>query len=254
MKKICFITTVPGTLESFVIKTAEYLHNSGEFDVTFVCDADDRFAESLPDYIHYRPVPMKRGINLGGIKAIRQMKKLFKEEKFDIVQYSTPNASLYASIAAKSAKIPVRLYCQWGIVYVAFSGIKRKIFKCIEKKVCKLSTWIEPDSFGNLRFSRAEGLYNESKNSVIEAEAMGVPVIVTDIPGPVDAMSEGKTGLIVKKADVESLKSAMLSIYNDDKMRNDFASNTLEFVKNRFEQKQLLLHILKDRKRLLGDK
>ena len=50
-----------------------------------------------------------------------------KEQQFDMVQYSTPNASMYASFAAKSAKIPVRLYCQWGMVYVTMSGIKRKV-------------------------------------------------------------------------------------------------------------------------------
>lgn len=34
---------------------------------------------------------------------------------------------------------------------------------------------------------------------VVEAEAMGVPVIVTDIPGPTDAMIPDETGLVVKK-------------------------------------------------------
>lgn len=73
-----------------------------------------------------------------------------------MVQYSTPNASLYAALAAKLAGVPVRLYCQWGMAYVGFHGIKRVIFKRIEKLVCTLSTWVEPDSFGNLKFSHAE--------------------------------------------------------------------------------------------------
>ena len=67
-----------------------------------------------------------------------------------MIQYSTPNASLYAALAGKLAGIPVRLYCQWGMVYVGFEGIKRQVFKAIEKIVCKLSTWIEPDSVSNL--------------------------------------------------------------------------------------------------------
>ena len=377
MKKICFITTVPGTLKSFVLQTAKRMYESGEFDISFICAEDKEFAESLPKYIHYIPVTMKRGINLYGIKATYEMYKIFKKEKFDLVQYSTPNASLYASLASKLAKIPVRLYCQWGIVYVSFSGFKRKIFKTIEKTVCRLSTWIEPDSFGNLKFSREEGLYDESKSSVvwngsamgvdlerfdiakrsvwneeirqeysipkdafvygfvgrvttdkgvnelfeafddisrvkenayllmvgrrekeineqllqkaesnprviftgnvsdperyyasmdvfvlpsyregfgssvIEAEAMGVPVIVTNIPGPIDAMSEGVTGLIVKKADVPSLNDAMSTIYENSDMREKFAMASRNFAGKNFDQKELTAYIIKDRKRLM---
>ncbi len=376
MKKICFITTVPGTIKSFVLPTAAGMHEDGEFDISFICNEDDEFAKSLPDYIHYFPVKMKRGINLYGIKATYEMYKIFKREKFDLIQYSTPNASLYASLASKLAKIPVRLYCQWGIVYVSFSGIKRKIFKVIEKTVCRLSTWIEPDSFGNLKFSRSEGLYSEKKSSVvwngsasgvdtqrfdaakkitwrdqikkeygipndafvygfvgritkdkgvyelfeafkeistvktdsyllmigrketedsavaeaeknphvvftgnvndperyyaamdvfilpsyregfgssvIEAEAMGVPVIVTDIPGPIDAMSNGVTGVTVIKADVDSLKAAMYQMYENDEQREKFASASRNFAVTKFEQKELISHIIDDRKRLIG--
>lgn len=167
MKKICFITTVHGTLLSFVLDLAKYLYKTGEFEIWFVCNANDEFKKILPDYIHYYPVNMRRGINLDGVKAIHELKKLFKKEKFDLVQYTTPNASLYASIAAKQAKVPVRLYCQWGILYVGFSGIKRKIFKSIEKIVCRNSTHIEPDNKLNLEFSHNEGLYPENKGYVI---------------------------------------------------------------------------------------
>lgn len=350
MKKICLITTISGTLRSFVVGTAEFLHRKAGYDVTFICDNDDAFAASLPPYMHYIPIPMKRGVSLGGIGAMLKMVKVFRRERFDMVQYSTPNASLYAALAAKLAGVPVRLYCQWGMAYVGFHGIKRVIFKRIEKLVCTLSTWVEPDSFGNLKFSHAEGLYPENKGSVIwngsasgvnlnkfdnsqkpvwraeirekyaipddaivfgfvgritrdkginellaafkaflqknsgayllivgnpelspavdmslyqwaqeqahtifcgrtstvekylaamdayilpsyregfgmvvvEAEAMGVPVIVTDIPGPTDAMIPDETGLVVKKADVDSLVSAMEALAASPETRQRF--------------------------------
>lgn len=124
MKKICFVTTIPMTIKAFVLDTAKYLHEKGDFDISFICNNDEEFAASLPEYIHYYPVSMERGISLGGFKAMFTMKRIFKEQKFDLVQYSTPNASCYASLAAWLAKIPARLYCQWGIAYVGFSGIK----------------------------------------------------------------------------------------------------------------------------------
>lgn len=124
MYKICFVTTISLTLKSFVLELAKYLHATGDFEIHFVCDHDAEFEKTLPEYIHYNPISMKRGISFDGLKAIREMKKYFKQEKFDLIQYSTPNASCYASIAAKQAKIPCRLYCQWGIAYVGFQGIK----------------------------------------------------------------------------------------------------------------------------------
>lgn len=167
MKKICFITTVSGTLKTFVLETAKYLYGNGEYDITFICDNDDKFADSLPDYIHFIPVSMSRGVNIRGFKAIKEFKKIFKEQKFDIVQYSTPNASFYASIAAKRVKVPVRLYCQWGIRYAGFSGISRWLFKALEKLVCKNSTDIRAVSPMNKDFAIAEGLYNPSKVKVL---------------------------------------------------------------------------------------
>ena len=381
MKKICFISTIPSTLRTFVLKTAIYLHENTDWDISFICSEDEEFASELPEFIHYFPVPMERGISISGIKSMMQMKKIFVKEKFDLIQYSTPNASLYAALAGKLAGIPVRLYCQWGMFYVGFEGIKRQVFKAIEKIVCKLSTWIEPDSVSNLNFAHEENLYPQTKGSVIwngsacginlekfdisqkikyrkdirekynfpedsfvygfvgritkdkginellaafkqiyesnsnvylmmvgttekddtvdeslflwskkcehviytgftdiveqylsamdtyilpsyregfgmgvvEAEAMGVPVIVTSIPGPVDAMKENETGIVVKKGSIKELLRAMKKLYEDKHIRKEYSSNAYDFAINNFEQKKLFGKILLDRKRLLGE-
>ena len=167
MKKICFVTTISGTIRSFILKTAIYLHENTDWDISFICNYDKEFENELPDFIHYYPISMERGISIGGIKAMFEMRKIFKREKFDMIQYSTPNASLYASMAGFLARVPVRLYCQWGMAYVGFNGLKRKIFKFVEKTVCHLSTWIEPDSYSNLNFAHKEKLYSKNKGSVI---------------------------------------------------------------------------------------
>ncbi len=378
MTKICYITTVSLTLDMFVLESAKYIHEHTDWDITFVCNDDESFQKRLPDYIHFYPIKMERGISLAGVKAMLEMKHFFQKQKFDLIQYSTPNASLYASMAGKFAKIPVRLYCQWGIAFVGFTGVKRIIFKIIEKTVCRLSTWIEPDSNSNLKFSHEEGLYPEEvgsvigkgsacgvnldkfdaakkgeyrkqvrerfgipadtfvfgyvgritrdkginelleatkriirKNenvylmmvgpeevddtvyqelydwskssshikyvgftrvveqfmaamdcyvlpsyregfgmSVVEAEAMAVPVIITNIPGPVDGMVKDVTGLVVEKKDVSGLEEAMQKMMNSDTVF--YGKNGLDFVQNGFEQQKLFSLILADRKRLLG--
>lgn len=167
MKKICFITTVSLTMRVFVVETAKYLHEQLGWDVSLICSPDEEFAATLPEYLHYIPVKMNRGMDLTALKSIRDFVRVFRREQFDMVQYSTPNAACYASIAAKIAKVPVRLYAQWGIRYTGLSGISRKVFKTIEKMVCKKSTIVKAQSPMNRQFAIDEGLCEPEKISVV---------------------------------------------------------------------------------------
>lgn len=168
MIRICFVTTVAITIKSFLVDFAKFLTEKENYDVTFICNDDVSMKEFINKKIHYIPVSMKRGIGFDGLKVIKKLTSIFKSEKFDIIQYSTPNAALYASVAAKKANCQNRLYCQWGIRYMGFDkGIKRFIFKSIEKYICRNSTVIEVESNSLLNFGISEGLYNRSKASVI---------------------------------------------------------------------------------------
>jgi glycosyltransferase involved in cell wall biosynthesis len=381
MYKVCFVTTISLTLKTFVLDFAKAMHETGDFEIHFVCDYDPDFEKMLPAYIHYHPVAMKRGVSFDGLKAIREMHQYFLKEKFNLVQYSTPNASCWASIASKMAGIPCRLYCQWGIAYVGFRGLKRWIFKQIEKLVCRCSTKIEPDSYGNLRFSHKEKLYgaekscviwngsasgvniskfdisrkvgwrNEIRNqytipekavvytfigritkdkginelfeaskklmdsladvylllvgpmeksesvdatlhqwsqeekrviyigytnrveqylaasdvyvlpsyregfgsAIIEAEAMGVSVIASDIPGPADAMVHEKTGVLTSKADAQKLYEQMLIMYKNANLRTEYGNNGAVFARESFEQTELFKRMLADRYAQIGE-
>ena len=166
-KKICMVTTVSLTMKSFVVEMAKYLHERAGYDITLICDNDDDFAKSLPEYLRYIPVKMARGIDFSALSSIKQLTEIFKREKFDLVQYATPNASFYASIASRLANVPIRLYCQWGIRYVGLSGLSRKIFKFLEKIVCMNSTYVKSQSFKNRQFAIDEKLCKAEKISVI---------------------------------------------------------------------------------------
>jgi len=107
MKKICYIVTVPITIRSFFIPQLKYLAENG-FDVSVVCSPDSNLQQELGEKITYYPIDIPRGISLSGsIKAIKNLLELFKIEKYDLIQYSTPNAALYSAIAGKIAGIKV---------------------------------------------------------------------------------------------------------------------------------------------------
>lgn len=176
MIKICFVTTVSLTIKSFLLDFSKYLIENQDYDVTFICNTDETLYSICNEKTHYIPVDMKRGVGFDGLKVISRLERIFKEQKFDIIQYSTPNAALYTSIAAKRARCSNRLYCQWGIRYMGFDGgLKRLLFKMIEKTTCKNSSIIECESFSLYDFSVEEGLYKPEKASVIwNGSACGV--------------------------------------------------------------------------------
>ena len=176
MKKICFVTTISSTIKAFLIDFAEYLVNQHGYEVFFICNTDNDLQNHLNEGMHYIPISMKRGISFDGIKAIMHMKKIFEREKFDIIQYATPNASLYASIAAKMVGTENRLYTHWGSRYMGYKGgLERFIFKTLEKITCFNSTIIETESKSLLEYSVKDGLYPKEKSSVIwNGSACGV--------------------------------------------------------------------------------
>src|SRR5690625_3815702 len=381
-KKICFVTTKSITITSYILGQLHYLTKHC-YDVIVISDNDADVKRVLGKKINYLPVKMKREIDFTHTpKCIFTLYRVFRKDKYRIVQYSTPNAAFSTSIAAWLARVPVRLYCQWGIRYVGFTVFKRRIFKLLEKLICTLSTNIQPDSKGNLLFSHKEGLYSNKKSSVIwngsangvdlvkfdiakkpewrkiirskyklslydlvlgfvgrldkdkgidelleafkitsniypniklliigpgdkndglnqkllewsrssksiiytgftnkvekyistldvlvqpsyregfgsvviEAEAMGVPVIVTDIPGPTDAMKIDVTGLVVPKATVLPLVNAIEYMNLNPENRKEMSKNSIEFAQKNFDQAKLLNFILEDKNRLYKEK
>lgn len=174
-KKICFVTTLSGAIKSFLLDLSHYLVEKENYDVTFICSEDPSLYEYTNDNIHYIPVKMKRGIAFDGISAIYKLYKIFRREKFDIVQYSTRNGGTYASIAAWMARIKTRLYCQWGMMFVALKGFKRALLKWDEKMIVKLSTDIESESFSMYNLAIKHGIYKPEDAMVVwNGSACGV--------------------------------------------------------------------------------
>lgn len=62
-------------------------------------------------------------------------------------------------------------------------------------------------------------------NVLIQAASLEKPVISTKATGTMDAVSDGFNGILVPVKDKEALKSAMLRLYNDEKLRTKMGAN-----------------------------
>ncbi|MDD3360192.1 MAG: glycosyltransferase [Hespellia sp.] len=165
--KICALTTISKTMDWFIVDSMRNLSKNG-YEVTLVCNMDVGFVECNSDYAKCINLPMSRGVSINDlIKMPFTLRKIFKKNQFDLIYYTSPNVSFYASIGGFLAGIKTRLYSQCGLRYVAFSGIKRKIFWLIEKTTCSLSTTIRSQSPLNMQFAVDEKLCPADKISVV---------------------------------------------------------------------------------------
>ncbi len=61
-------------------------------------------------------------------------------------------------------------------------------------------------------------------NVILEAQASGLPVIVSDKGGPKENVDDGKTGLVTPGRDRRALKEAILSLLDDPELRSRIAA------------------------------
>ena len=73
-------------------------------------------------------------------------------------------------------------------------------------------------------------------NTVIEAGAMNLPSIVTDINGSREIIINGENGVIVPSQNADALYDAMLNMVNNQEERERMAGNARKMIADRFEQ------------------
>lgn len=74
-------------------------------------------------------------------------------------------------------------------------------------------------------------------NVVMQAGAMGLPCIVSDINGCNEIVSDGNNGLIIPVKDTEKLETAMRQIIDYSDLRDELQSNSRETIVANYEQK-----------------
>ncbi len=74
-------------------------------------------------------------------------------------------------------------------------------------------------------------------NVVIEAGAMGLPSIVTDINGSNEIIVNGENGIIVPPCDADALYQAMLEMIDDRVSREAMSAKARKMVADRFDSK-----------------
>lgn len=233
MFKICYVVTIPMTIESFFIPQLRFLAEN-EFNVTVICSNDSTLQEKLGDSIRFYPINIPRGVSIvGSLFTLKSLIQFFKKEKFDLIQYSTPNAAFYSSIAARIVGCKIRNYHLMGIRYLGAAGLGRMILKLIEKFTCYNSTSIECVSKSNMELGIKEGLFGREKVTVVwNGSSGGVDLsrfnysyrnqwraeIRKTLGYHDDDFIYGYVGRITKDKGINELLSAFFKVNDDSKL------------------------------------
>lgn len=91
-------------------------------------------------------------------------------------------------------------------------------------------------------------------NVVMQAGAMELPSIVTDINGCNEIIIEGENGVIIPPKDEKALEEAMLKLFHDDELRKSLAKQARPLIVSRYEQTIVWEALLAEYNRLLEAK
>lgn len=76
--------------------------------------------------------------------------------------------------------------------------------------------------------------------TLIEASALGLPVIATKVTGCVDAVVDGSTGILVDVDNAEQLSNAINDLLENPKLRSELGKNGSERATELFDSKELV--------------
>lgn len=71
--------------------------------------------------------------------------------------------------------------------------------------------------------------------SAVEAQACGIPVIISDVPGLMEATSPGKTSIVVPRKNEKALAEAIIQLYKDETLRIKMGKKGRDFVMENYE-------------------
>ncbi len=231
--KVCYIAVLDRVVKYF-FEPQMNAFCEAKNEVTCITNFSDvEFRNKLDSRVKTMDINICRNVNpFNLVKNIIKLTRIFKKERYDIIQFTGPSTSLICSIAGRLAKVKTRIYCLWGVRYEGFSGLKRKIFRFLEKLSCKNSTNIIFDSEYNRNLIIKEKVAKENKTHVVlKGSACGIDLNTYNIQSkrlyneeirtkydiPKDAFVFGYLGRMSYEKGINELLFVMRTILSKDK-------------------------------------
>lgn len=165
-KKICFVVSAPGTAQSFL---KDHIACLSEFyDVYLVANYSNESEIAGLKLAGSKSIQIERRPNIkADFRALKELQKYFEEMNFACVQSQASKPSLLMAIAAKRAKVPVRIRIFTGQIWCNMTGLKRQFYKVIDRLTVCLNTHLLADGKPQMEYLIKQGIVARDKIKVL---------------------------------------------------------------------------------------
>lgn len=165
-KKICFVVSEPGTAISFLKDHIACL--SEYYDVYLVANYHNESEIADLKLAGCKSIQIERRPSLkADLKALKQLRDYLKEQNFASVQSQASKPSLLMAVAAKQAKVPIRIRIFTGQIWCNMTGLKRHFFKSIDRFTVRLNTHLLADGKPQMEYLIEQGVVKRDKIKVL---------------------------------------------------------------------------------------
>ena len=122
----------------------------------------------------YEIIPIVRPISpISDLRALLTLWSKLRKGRFASVHTVTPKAGLLGTLAGWAARIPVRVHTFQGEVWANSRGLKRAIFKALDRLVVLLTTHVMVVSHSELAYLRDERVLGPEQGEVLGQGSIG---------------------------------------------------------------------------------
>jgi glycosyltransferase involved in cell wall biosynthesis len=137
--RLCVVATVAITVRNMFRGRLEYLVQRG-FDITVVCAPSPLGPEIEARGLRLHTAPLTRSVApLRDLRALLNLWRFLRRERFDLVEVSTPKAALVGAIAARLAGVPRLVHLVHGLAYQNQRGVLGWVLRQSTRLPCRLA-------------------------------------------------------------------------------------------------------------------
>ena len=166
-KKICFVVSSPSSARWFFRDHMENL--SSKYEVHLVANFNDP-KNDLEGFVidGYKDIKIERRLSFRkDVKSLFQLIVYFKEMKFDVIHTMASKPSLLAAIAGFFVRVPIRIRIFTGQLWCNMKGVKRLLFKTIDKLTVSLNTVSMADGSSQMDYLVQQGIVKKGQGIVL---------------------------------------------------------------------------------------
>lgn len=138
------------------------------------------------------PVAMKREISpVSDFLALIRLTRILRRERPLIIHTMTPKAGLLGMMAAKLAKVPLRVHTFTGLLFPTAKGLRRRLLRLTDRLTCACATHIIPEGEGVKSDLIKAGITSKPLHVLGNGNVRGVDTVSFDLTPEIREKASG---------------------------------------------------------------